>query len=116
MIYEQNTRFNNIILDHPIGKYVISFNIDHKKRLIGFLLEKNGDGWLSSGLPQRNPNARLVTRPEVKVPLRDIRYFDTKDDAIKFLKRLSPDWRDAQNVYKVTSKGFRLIMRGKDFQ
>jgi hypothetical protein len=113
-IYKQNTRINNIVLDHPVGKYFISFGGDYKGRNIDFLLVKNTDGWLTSGLPQRNPNARLATRPEAEVPLRDIWYFDTKEDAIDKLTSLVPDWRVAQNVYKVTEKGFRLIKKGRD--
>jgi hypothetical protein len=43
-----------------------------------------------------------------------IKYFNTKGECIDKLLKIMYEWRCEDNVYKITDKGFRKVLSGKN--
>lgn len=95
-------------LVHPIGKYVIMMGKPSEGM---FLLEHCN----SFGAPSKECS-RFDENGDLKYTLKanPIKYFDSKNECISKLSRIMYEWRCVDNVYKITDKGFRKVLSGKD--
>ena len=97
-------------LVHPVGKYVITMGKPSEGM---FLLD--GLGCSMFGSPSKACD-RYDKDGNFKYSLKaaNIIYFDSKNACIDKLLKIMYEWRCEDNVYKITDKGFRKVLSGKD--
>ena len=96
-------------LVHPIGKYVIMMGKPSEGM---FLLDSR---YQAFGPPSKACD-RYDKDGNFKYSLKaaNIKYFDSKNECIDKLLKIMYEWRCVDNVYKITDKGFRKVLSGKD--
>ena len=97
-------------LVHPVGKYVIMMGKPSDGR---FLLEHlNAFGAPSKACDRYDKDGNF----KYSLKANSIKYFDSKNECIDRLLKIMHEWRcvDNDNVYKITDKGFRKVLSGKD--